>query len=202
MSPDLLVVPHTWLYAPRNPTLTITSFQEAPTPDGVACTATISVNDEAVGLLHNDGRGGATVFHSNGNPRFGPADMTAFVAACRTHNGGVLAAEWVFEELISSWSLEYAIQVARRTGHRVIRALDAIGEAESAESLVVLNGAHRLVGTLAGSGRDALIAHLTATSYGNEQRWWQVWTELRPRHGAWQDLTHRPAGVPADRDSR
>ncbi|GAA3386389.1 hypothetical protein [Cryptosporangium minutisporangium] len=217
---DLMLLPHTWLYVPAQPTIVLTSYQQTPTADGVAYTATLSIDDETVGVLHNDGRGGATTFHANGSPRFRPADMAAYAAACRAHSGDAVAAEWVFDELISAWELEYAIQTARRTGQRVVRALDALPNSDDPTDpgdVIVLSGDLRLLTPFPDAQRDALAAQLTAEQVTDADRWWQIWAEpadqptqtaapRRPaatgqpshgsRNGGWQDLTPRPTGVP------
>ncbi|GAA3386322.1 hypothetical protein [Cryptosporangium minutisporangium] len=216
---DLVLLRHTWLYVPAQPRISLSSYQETLTVDGVAYTAGLSVEDEPVGILHNDGRGGATTFHANGAPRFRPAEMAAYVAACRAYGGDPVAAEWVFDDLISAWKLEYSIQITRHNGRRVVRALDVLPTVEDPAhpgDVIVLSGEVRLIDPFPGSQRDALAAQLQSQQVADADRWWQIWTEpcgqpnqtatTRPatdgqadhghRGGCWQDLTPRPAGVP------
>jgi hypothetical protein len=206
-----LLVPlaHTWLYIPRGTHPQVTSFQDAQTPDGIAYTAALSLDHQPVGVLHNSGQGGPTVFH--GHDRSGLDAMTAFVATCRSHDGGVPPEEWLFDELLTSWTLGEAITTARRTGQRVIRALDVWASPDDPSTGAILTGDVRILAPFDQAQRATLAVLLAEMRIPGLDRWWQEWTEpvagtgattspgdkAGERDGRWNDLTPRPKTAPS-----
>lgn len=204
-SDHLVLLPHTWLFVPCDVDLRIVAYQEARTPCGVTYTATVSVDDEDAGVIHNDGWGGATRFLTHPHARFGTSQMADYAAACRTHNGGVLADEWLLEELVNSWALTDAIGVARRSGNRLLRELDAV-EPNSTTLVqrpddlvgpVILSANCELVTPFTQAERQAVIDQLAEMPESGFDRWWQIWVDVPGTPGGvWEDLTPRPRGVP------
>lgn len=117
---DLIQLPHTGLHVPHT-RYTLTDFQQMTTRNGIAYNATVNERDRRVGIIENDGNGGATLFF----PATG-ADRRAvheFAAACRM-DGEPLTEEEVLDRLIDEH--ETAVDVAKCARRRasLLRGFD------------------------------------------------------------------------------
>ncbi|TQS42739.1 hypothetical protein [Cryptosporangium phraense] len=205
----LVLLPHTWIYVPCGPRPRVTSFRETATSTSYGYTAAISVNEQAVGLIHGHGRD--EVFYSSGNPGFGQEEMARFAAASRSHSGEALTAEWVLGQLVISHLLTRLTPVPPPPGSRLARPVEIVSsiptprperpslddEHDRVGNIVALAGMVVLVGGADGTKPALVAAQLASYRAPGDHLWWQLWNpEVGGSAGYWRDLTARPASVP------
>jgi hypothetical protein len=179
---ELITLAHTGLRVAHD-RLDITGYRELPTVDGVAFTATLRLDQQPVGLIQNEGVGGATTFYPNASAGFGHRDLDAYAHASRTPGGFRATDDGVLDDLITETLTARRVARSTRTGRSALRLLALLG---GEDHLEVGDAEATLVRTPA--DRDRLIAQLLASGAPKPDEWWQLWTGDH-----WDDLTPRPA---------
>ncbi|WP_432830802.1 hypothetical protein [Dactylosporangium sp. CA-092794] len=177
-----VTLPHTGIRVP-DPTLRVMSYQELPTPDGVAYTATVQWGRVPVGAIHNEGAGGATSFWPSAGSTFGHRRLAEFVAASRGADGRPLTEEALLEELVTEYEHAGHVASATRTGRSPVRLRAPLGADEGLDAVYSTAGHHTAAKVTTPAQRDALTAQLERLTVV-DGAWWQLWTGQ-----AWEDLT-------------
>jgi hypothetical protein len=78
----LIPLVHSDVHVPHR-RLRVTSLNQLPTSDGVAFTAEVRLDTTPVGMIENDGHGGATTYVAVSSSPFNWRHLRQFVAQCR-----------------------------------------------------------------------------------------------------------------------
>nr|BFE56399.1 hypothetical protein GCM10020063_009250 [Dactylosporangium thailandense] len=176
----LVTLPHTGIRVP-DATLQVTSYRELPTPDGAAYTATVRWGRIPVGSIHNEGRGGITMFWPVAGSAFDRRRLAAFVAASRSADGRPLTEEDLLEELVTEYEHAAHVARARRAGGSPVQLRVPFGVGFDG---VYYTAARRIAAKVTTPAqRAALTAQLQRLAVP-AGAWWQLWTGQ-----AWEDLT-------------
>jgi hypothetical protein len=179
---------HTRLRVPHT-RLSITRYRELPTVDGVAFTATLRIDGEPAGTIQNEGVGGMTTFHPNGNGRFGALDLAQYAGLCRSAAGLPVREEFVLDDLITEADTSDFVARTVAAGRLPVRlvlwttAAGDYGQLDHANTAPIRDDddLHRL--------REQLLAEPCPAG-----GWWQMWTGT-----TWHNLTAAPANPHTDR---
>jgi hypothetical protein len=159
--------------------LTVTALQQVPTPNGVAFTATLTLDGQPVGTITGDGDGGPTTLHSP-NSLIGWRGMQAYLADCR-YRGEPASEERVLDALVDEYDLARTVEQAQAGGGTVARLLDEAGFTLAVREV-----------RPAPRGWDALrhlASHLAATAAHPRGHEWLIWTG-----SSWYTLPQFPQG--------
>ncbi|MEU7874260.1 hypothetical protein [Dactylosporangium sp. NPDC049140] len=177
---NLVALPHTGIQVP-DATFRVTTYQELPTPDGVAYTATVHWGSTPVGTIHNEGRGGATRYWPAAGSALDQRSLAEFVAASRGADGRSLTEEDLLEALVTEYEHARHVAHATRTGRSPIQLRAPLGVGAD-EAFYTAD--RRVVAKVATpEQRAALTARLQRLAVPDGM-WWQLWTGQ-----AWEDLT-------------
>ncbi|MEU4555733.1 hypothetical protein [Micromonospora violae] len=172
--PTRIPLLHTALHMPHD-RLTVTSLDERDTDTGVAFTATLCLDGTPVGVIHNDGHGGATWLRHDDPDRFDQRDMRQFVLGCRYRHQPT-DEETVLDRLVAEYDLttRTAALPPRTT---VARSVDVDGD-YCGDVVTIASDAPDPLDTPA--GHAALAIYLATVPTSPCCAGWQVW-----RYGAW-----------------
>lgn len=102
-------LPHTGLQIPEKFPFRVTRLDQVDTVSGIAWSADLRFGSRRLGVIANDGRGSATLFHPE-TPSAAKA-MRIFVEMCLDSDGEPLPDEFVYDLLVDEY--EQADEVAR-----------------------------------------------------------------------------------------
>jgi hypothetical protein len=193
---SLVALPHTGLRVPHT-RLGITGYRELVSACGIAFTATLRLDTAPVGVVFNEGSGGATSYHPHSGSRFTGRDLVAFTVSCRTASGQQPDVESVLDNLVSEDRTARRVNRLTRRNETPLRLvtlllddgpdLVEVGHA-SAAPLTTDDQIRRLAGELAESDPP------------EPGEWWQrwnghTWIDLNPRNptSPGRDQPMRPA---------
>jgi hypothetical protein len=184
-TPDGLVpLVHSDLRVPHR-RLRVTALHQLPTSDGVAFTAEVRLDNAPVGMIENDGHGGATSYVAVNSSPFNWRDMHQFVTACR-RNGEPVDEERVLNSLVDEFDLTREIERAANVGLTVVRLM-------SPQWCLTI----RTIAAINTTRLTDLAIHLTNEPAAPAGALWQIWTT-----GGWRDLATIAGPHTRQRDTR
>lgn len=146
--------------------LRVTSLEQIPTHNGVAFTATLTLDDQIVGTVENSGNGGATMYYA-ASRAFTWRDMDAYAGACR-RSGEPVSTEQVLEALVDEYDFDQAVGAALAEGGTVARLLDNDGYVRDFATVSPVPGS---------ATQDASLArHLAESRPHPAGDHWQIWS--------------------------
>jgi hypothetical protein len=154
-------LPHTGLRVPHD-RLKVTDLQQIPTHNWPAYTATLTLDGQSVGAIHNDGNGGDTTLACD-PARWGAQRMADYAAACRRH-GQPATQQQVLDALVTECELDQATAAAHAAGGALARLIDTNG---SIRELRTITPAPRHLQEVLDLGRTL--------TRGTDQQW-EIWT--------------------------
>jgi hypothetical protein len=156
-----VLLPHSGLRVPHD-WLKVTDLHKTSTHNWPAYTATLTLDGEPVGAIHNDGNGGDTDLASD-PARWGWQRMADYAAASR-HRGQPASVQQVLDALVIECEIDQAIRAAQTTDGTLARLVDAEGTIR--DTRPITPAPHRL--------QEVLELGRTLTR-GPEQQW-EIWT--------------------------
>jgi hypothetical protein len=154
-------LPHTGLRVPHD-RLKVTDLEQTPTHNWPACTATLTLDGQPVGVIRNDGNGGDPALACDPD-RWGWQRMADYAAASRRY-GQAVTEQQVLDALVIECEVNQAIRAAQATGGALARLIDTNG---TIRELRPITPAPRHLQEVLESGR-------TLTRGGDQQ--WEIWT--------------------------
>jgi hypothetical protein len=169
-----------------------------PAHDGVAFTATLRWNRKIIGSIENDGHRGPDLFLPNTADGTMTTALEEFAGACTDARGETPTTEYLLGDLVTEYQTGRDIRRAAQRGHHTLRLMQDhesdggpmcwAGEAAITEAPPTLAAdPQRLRTHLLGN------PHLAPDALA----WWQLW-DADADAGRWNDVTPRPAHLPAD----
>lgn len=190
----MITLPHTGLQIPHA-RLDVHTYAEIGRPNGVAFTAKLALDCCTVGVIANEGNGGATSYQPGTASPFSHRDLAAFGATCRTQGGRTPDTENVLDLLITEHTISEAVAAATRHGTALARhthplnwtdAGTAPDSRESPDGEIYVCGIRHLSDALpygTQTERKRLAQHLDDLMPCDDGTW-QIW-----HNGAWTPLT-------------
>jgi hypothetical protein len=162
----------------------VASLNQLPTSDGVAFTAEVRLDTTPVGVIENDGHGGATTYVAVNSSPFNWRHLGRFVAQCR-RSAEPVDEETVLNALVEEFDLGREAARATRAGLTLIRLMSPQGWCLTIRTTAAVNTT-RLTD---------LAAHLINDPAATPGAVWQIWTS-----GGWRHVVTVPS-PPAARPS-
>ncbi|MEU7876389.1 hypothetical protein [Dactylosporangium sp. NPDC049140] len=178
----MVTLPHTGIQVP-DAALRVTTFQELPTPDGVAYTATVGWGRTKVGTIHQEGRGGLPYYLPVAGSTVNQRDLTAFAAASRHGDGQPLTEEDLLEEQITEYEHAAHVAKATRAGRSAVQLRAPLGAGPGLDEVYYTAERFPAAKITTVAQRAALTTQLRKLTIP-DGAWWQLWTGQ-----AWEDLT-------------
>lgn len=197
MTPAPVRLPHSGLTVPHTG-YAVTSYREHPTPDGVAFTATLRLNNTIVGSIENDGHGGPDMLlpHTATGYRATMAGLEEFAASCTDARGETPSVEYLLGDLVTEYQTGRDIRRAAKRGHHLLRLMQDY-EGDDGPMGWADEAAITEVPPALAADPQRLRAHLLGDPRlaPDALSWWQIWDAGT---GRWNDTTPRPAHLPDD----
>jgi hypothetical protein len=188
---QFVMLTHTpWMRVPHD-RLQATDVRHRPTHDGLAFTATLTLDGRPVATVSNDG-GGTEL--SRPDPRFEAEGLPQYLAGCR-FRGEPVSQQRLLDALVDEYYLSRAVAHAQTDDGSQVRLVDDAGYTRA---LRPVSPAPRGWDALLSLGRD--LARETGTTGGV----WQIWTgtawytlpQLSPEGARPAPVTIRPRTRP------
>ncbi|MGI5243343.1 hypothetical protein [Dactylosporangium sp. CA-139066] len=176
----LVTLPHTGIRVP-DATLRVTTYQELPTPDGVAYTATVHWGRTPVGTIHNEGRGGATSYRPTAGSALDRSGLAELIVASRGADGQPLSEEDLLEALVTEYEHAEHVAQAMRAGRSAVQLRAPLGVGLNE---VYCTAERRIVAKVTTPAQRATLTAQLQRLAVPDGAWWQLWTGQ-----AWDNLT-------------